>query len=55
MAKVYSWTLENRLVVSKRGGEGSGMHWESGVNGFKLLHLKWMGNETLQYSTGDYM
>ena len=29
------------------GGRGSGMNWESGVNGCKLLHLEWISNEIL--------
>ena len=43
--------IENRLVVAKREGGGSGMDWEFGVSGRKLLHLEWLGNEVLQYST----
>ena len=27
------------------------MDWEFGVNGCKLLHLEWISNETLLYST----
>ena len=34
---------------------GSGMDWESGVNRCKLLHLEWMSNEILLYSTGNYI
>ena len=29
--------LENRLVVAKGGGGGSGIDWESGVNRCKLF------------------
>ena len=46
---------ESRLVVAggtgKRGG--SGMDGEFGVGGCKLLHLEWMGNGVLRYSTGN--
>ena len=28
------------------------MDWESGVNRCKLLHLEWVSNEILLYSTG---
>ena len=45
---------ENRLVVGG-GGEGSGMDWEFGVNRCKLLHLEWISNEVLLYSTGNYI
>ena len=34
-------------------GGGSGMDWESGVNRCKLLHLEWISNEILLYSTGN--
>ena len=46
--------LENRPVVAKGEG-GSGMDWESGVNRCKLLHLEWISNEFLLYSTGNYI
>ena len=45
--------LENKLVVAKAGG--SGMDWESRVNRCKLLHLEWISNETLLYSTRNYI
>jgi len=31
------------------------MDWESGVNKCKLLHLEWISNEILLYSTGNYL
>ena len=34
------------------GGGGSGMDWEFGVGRCKLLHLEWISNEILLYSTG---
>ena len=38
------------------GGWGeSGMDWEFGVSTCKLLHLEWVGNEVLLYSTGSYI
>ena len=41
---------DNRLLVAKVGG-GSGMDWEFGVSRFKLLHLEWINNMVLLYST----
>ena len=38
-----------------RGGRANGMDWEFGVNRCKLLHLEWISNEILLYSTGNYM
>ena len=34
-------------------GRGSGMDWEFGVSRCELLHLEWISNETLPYSTGN--
>ena len=47
--------IENRLVVVKGGGGGSGMDWKFGVSRWKLLHLEWISNEILLYSTGNYI
>ena len=46
--------LKSRLVVAKGWGV-SGVDWESGVNRCKLLHLEWISNEILLYSTGNYI
>ena len=35
-----------------REGGGSGMDW---ANRCKLLHLEWIDNEVLLYSTGNYV
>ena len=37
------------------GGGESGMDGEFGVRGCKLLHLEWISNELLLYSTGNYL
>ena len=47
--------MKNRLVVAKGVEEGSGMDWELGVSRRKLLHLEWISNEILLYSTGNYI
>jgi len=31
------------------------MDWEFGVSRCKLLHLEWINNEVLLYSTGNYI
>ena len=31
------------------------MNWELRVSGCKLLHLEWISNEVLLYSTGNYI
>ena len=36
-------------------GRGRGMDWEFGVGRCKLLHLEWISNEVLLYSTGNYI
>ena len=40
-----------------RGGGGgrSWRDWEFGVNKSKLLHVEWIDNEILLYSTGNYV
>ena len=45
--------MENRTVVSKRGGGGSGLDWEFGVSRCKLLYLEWLSNEILLYGMGN--
>ena len=47
--------IENRFVVTKGEWEGSGMDQEFGVSRCKLLHLEWISNEVLLYSTGNYI
>ena len=47
--------MENRLVVVKGDGGWRGMDWEFGVSKCKLLHLEWISNEVLLYSTGNYI
>lgn len=37
----------------KGRGERSGINWDLWVSGCKLLHLKWISNEILLYSTGN--
>ena len=46
--------MEKRLVVTKGQGEGSERDWEFGVGRYKQLHLEWISNEILLYSTGNY-
>ena len=43
MSLIYKWNLQNR------------MDWEFGVSRCKLLHLEWISNEILLYSTGNYI
>ena len=44
---------ENRLVVAKGQGGGSGIDGEFGVSRCKLFHLEWVSSEVLLYSTGN--
>ena len=45
--------VENRLVVVKGEGGGSGMDGEFEVSRCKLSHLEWLSSEVLLYSTGN--
>jgi len=49
-----SWTW-SQTCGCQGGGGGSEMDWEFGVSRFKLLHLEWISNEVLLYSTGNYI
>ena len=44
---------ENQLVVAKEERGGSGVDWEFGVSRCKVLHLEWINNKVLLYSTGN--
>ena len=48
-----SHRLGKQTFGCQEGGEGSRMDWESGVHRCKLLHLEWISNEILLYSTGN--
>ena len=39
----------------KGEGVGGGMEWEVGVSRCKLLHIEWINNKVLQYSTENYI
>ena len=45
--------MENRLVVAKGEERGSGMDGVFGAGRCKLLHLEWISNTVLLYSTGN--
>ena len=47
--------LENRLVVAKGAGAGSGMDEVLGVNRSRLLPSEWISNKILLCSTGNYV
>ena len=54
-AETDSQTLRTDLQLPRgRGGEG-GMDWEFVVSRCKLLHIEWMDNKVLLYSTGNYI
>ena len=45
---------ESRLMVARGEGGGSGMDRDLGVGRCKILHLEWISNGVLLYSTGNY-
>ena len=47
--------IENRPVVAKGEEVGGGIEWEAGVSRCKLLHIGWINNKVLLYSTGNYI
>ena len=54
MAQMNPSTEQKHGEQTCQGG-GSGMDWKSGVSRCKLLHLEWISNEVLLYSTGNYI
>ena len=42
-------------MVAKEEKEKKEMDWEFGVSRCKLLHLEWINNKILIYSTGNYI
>ena len=53
--KKQTHVLGEQTCGCQGGGGRSGMDWESGVNRCKLLHMEWVNNEVLHYSTGNYI
>ena len=45
--------IENKLVVAKGEGEGSGKNCVFGVSRYKLLHPEWISKEVLLYRIGN--
>ena len=45
----------DRFVVAQEVGGGNRMNREFGFSRCKLLHLEWISNEVLLYSTGNYI
>ena len=42
------------LVFAKGEGVGGGVEWEFGISRCKLLHIEWINNKVLLYSTENY-
>ena len=40
-------------MVAKGAGGGGGKDWELGISRGKLLHIGWISNKVLLYSTGN--
>ena len=50
-----SQTQRSDLWLPRGRSGGRGMDWEFGVGRYKLLHLEWINNKVLLYSTGNYI
>ena len=46
---------KNRLVVAKGNSGEAGWMESLGLVDHKLLHIEWISNEVLLYSTGNYI
>ena len=42
------------MAAKRQGGWGE-MVWEFGINTCKPLYIRWVNNEVLLYSTGNYI
>ena len=42
-------------MVAKGEGGGGGKNWEFGISKCKLLHIEWINNKVLLYSTENYI
>ena len=42
-------------MVAKGDGGGGGKDWEFGVSRCKLVHIGWINNKIVLYSTGNYI
>ena len=47
--------MESKCVVAKEGGDKGGMDWEFEISRCKLLHIAWINNKDLLYSTRNYI
>ena len=54
-AKQRLTDIEVKLVVAKGYGRGRWIDWEFGVGRCKQLHLEFINNKVLLYSTGNYI
>ena len=52
--EIGSQTERTDLLLPRSGG-GRGMEWEFAISRCKLLHLEWINNKVLLYSSGNYI
>ena len=56
---IYKTEKDRKQPCGSQRGEGiqvrRGVHREFGVGRCKLLHLEWINNKVLLYSTGNYV
>ena len=50
-----SYRHKEQTCGCQAGEGGSGMDWEFGVGRCQKLHLEWISNEVLLYSTGNHI
>ena len=52
--KKRTYGLGEQTHGCQREGEGVGWTGNMGLSSLKLLHLEWISNEIVLYSTGNY-
>ena len=53
--KIKKRKTKQSQAIAKGEGSRRGKDWEFGTSRCKLLHIEWMNNKVLLYSTGNYI
>ena len=55
MIQKQTHTHREQTCRGQGGGPGGGKDWEFRISRCKLLHIGWINNKPLLYSTGNYI
>lgn len=54
VSKITPVSVKNKFMATKGEREKGRTKYENGINRYKLLHIKYISNKDLLYSTGIY-